>query len=340
MEWGERKLTLEDYPVSESVFDQGIISTFDWDQDTRRMKSKSKWNLVICYTTIRNRFLPDSSWIYSSLRTPQTVEYEQLKFDLSEVIKRRLEKQAYLEEYYSYSTMEAFSDSLNRLIHELNAQTNNGKDKETLDSVKNQVDSLLSIPDSPLFDSSVCPERRGWLFGLELVPALRTRTGSISNIFPSPSTYVSFEFSFGKGRLLGSAGMSAHLGGFLKSKGAFSYRSTFYPENLRCEDETFFLSIRYLLLDNNYFMTGPFAGIGITMFDVQGKDYPSLFSPHYCAGIDVNFKAFRRWGLPEKRMSELIVKGKLYAMYDNIAGHPGFSFNLGLGLGWAIYRTK
>lgn len=339
LEWNERTLEMEDFQVPGPGITESSNSAITWDVDKRSFRSKVQKNLKIRFVDIRNIFLPEFSWMSTDVRTPEKLQYEQLKFDIAELYSRTSSREGNLNGKAD-DEVQKWRDSLNLAIGEVKAITQDGSKKESVDSLRQIVSVLLSHPE-PIFDSTATPQRRKGVFGMSLSPIMKVRSGGItellSNWVPAPLISFSFEGAIGRFNLSIGGDIATMM---QKSRTAVQYDGIYYPKGIDCDDFNLFVKMGVSVLDNNYLKIYPYLGIGETGLDVPGHDYESIYGFQYLAGICLEYKFWNLWDIDWRTLEGFVMRTQFYVTKDSLAGFNGYSINFGVGIGIFSSKTK
>lgn len=340
LEWNIRSLKLEDFATSISINDSISNTAVSWELAKKKSYSSACDNLTISRIAFRNVFLPANSWIKEGYRNADQLKYEQLKFDLSELWCRRAEQEANFSGNCNKSVKD-YKDSLRTSINRLKLLSRNGTDRSVVDSISINVASLLAKEED---DASLLgmPETKAWSFGIGIIPDIKIRTGSISKLLPTPTPFLSFDFSLGYGSLFLTAGASAQISsGWLHTKEVFQFDGNVYPAGLDCEDINYYAYCSYIAYRNGRFSISPLIGCGFTSIDFREDEYDSFGGLQYMAGVSADWDLHHLWIFHKKEIDSYTVRTMAYITKDNPGnGYSGYSINLGIGLSGRFQRTK
>ena len=340
IEWNSRRLTLQDYVVSEAYSDKASTSSFQWSESTGSFRSlESPW-LRIKYADINNTFLPQESWMRADVRTPSKLAYEQLKYDLSEYYCRKIEFE--VNHYGGLKrVMNSYRDSLATAVKRLAELTDEGSDERAVDSLSVVLSKQLSGTSIPYLDITA-PEVRGIVWGVSLHALCSFRLGGSADLLPSPVPRMEMEVTAGYGRCFLSAGLSFQASGdWLESQEAFTYNGQAYPRGARCDDTRYYGLFEYTAWDKPRFQVRPFVGAGITHLTfLPHENLQPVTCPLFLAGVSLDYRLSSFWNLPNKRLTSILLRGRVYITKDKIADYSGCSINVGIGITPLIYKTR
>ena len=339
IEWNSRRLTLQDYVVSEAYSDKTSNSSFQWSESTGSFRSlESPW-LKIKYTDIRNSFIPSESWIRADARNVHKLKYEQLKFDLSEFYCRKVEHEAFIYGNPK-QVMNEYSDSLSTAIKLFSEMTNDGENGRVVDSLTTVVSNQLMCSEMPWHELSV-PEKKRLFFVFSLYEQYLFRLGDIVRLLPGPAPFIATEITAGYGRFGLSAGLSfQQTGDWLNSKESFTYKNKSYPAGARCEDVRYYGLLEYVAVDKPRFQLRPFIGAGIIyMSFIPTENLQSFSCPQLLAGIGADYCLSSIWNFSNRTLTDLQLRGRLYLTRERIADYTGYSINIGVGFAPKFCKT-
>lgn len=331
LEWNSRRLTLEDYIVSEVYSGKLSNSSFQWSESTSSFRPLERRWLKIKYTDIRNSFIPSDSWIRGDARTAQKLNYEQLKFDLSEYYCRKVEREVNFHGKLE-SAMAMYCDSLSIAVRRFSGMTNDGENHRVVDSLMTVVSHQLSGSEMP-YQDVLFPEKEKFFFALSWYEEYLFLHGDIARLLPSPSSFIVLEATAGFGRMGLTAGFAfRHTTGGQKSKESFTYKSRLYPAGAKYEDCRYYGLLEYNVIDNPRFQLRPFIGAGIyDMSFFPEENLQSFSSPLFLAGISADFCLSSIWNLSKRMLTDLQVRARLYITRERIADYSGCGIYMGIG---------
>ncbi|MBR4775023.1 MAG: hypothetical protein IK008_02890 [Bacteroidales bacterium] len=340
LEWNSRKLTFSDYIESGAKYGNPSNTSIQWKEKTTTFRAAGcKW-LRIKYSDINNTFLPQESWMRGDLRTPSKLAYEQLKFDLSEYYCRKVE----LEVNHHGGlkrVMNSYRDSLATAVKKLAELTDEGSDERAVDSLSVVLSNHLSGTSIPYSDITA-PEVRGIVWGVSLHALCSFRLGGSADLLPSPVPRMEMEVTAGYGRCFLSAGLSFQASGdWLESQEAFAYNGQAYPRGARCEDTRYYGLFEYTAWEKPRFQLKPFVGAGITHLTFMPREnLQPITRPLFLAGVSVDYRLSSFWNLPDKRLTSILLRGRVYVTKDQMADYSGCSINVGIGITPLFYKTR
>ena len=345
VEWKPGGLTLGDYRVSIAMTDKISNSSFCWLPKTDKIISEEEKYVSVRYIRIKNYFIANNSWIREGWRNIDKLQYEQLKFDVSELYARKASRIANITGE-SVLAIKEYEDSLRAAIRGLDSLTLDGSNKNAVDSIRQVVSSSLQQAET-IIDYYALQRPARMRIGLELNAFEKMRMGRTASLLKEYCPYMSFSIFFGAKRWVFSTGLSAQVtGDWLQNEIPITYKGKTYPAGFDCEDISFdFIRLKYALKDKGRFRVYPYAGGGLVLLDfrpnqeVQNSSSPySIPGWQIIAGMDFYYTLFGSWLTHINEIDEYQLDLRVFATRDNIAGFPGYSINFGLGFTFGALR--
>ena len=331
--WDEGKLTWDDFnekdysieKVSELKYFIGYNTGKEKLKDTTLIRLKT-----FCYID------KNLSWVNKKYKNAQTLQYNQVIFDIAELYKRKLQYE--LDRINSVNEAEirfnkVFSD-FNNTVNQFQEETDWGRNTE-------KIDKWNSFIKQELLDykkTSIPPFiKRDFGYGAHLGLGSSIFSGSLGEHFGQSFNLIfGFDLAYKKSLLY----ISGTLGGNKVNKDYFSDKNWHQGQhtNLAIID----LSYAYAIVDNSKLKLAPFAGLGITELTRKNNENENdlrIVDSNVIFGLNTDFKIGKRINLlPSsftglKEIVETSIRVRLYVAKANFFDDlNGYSINLSIGL--------
>ena len=269
---------------------------------------------------------PAASWMAEGHRTEQELTYNQAIFDLVEVHRRQLMRQAFVAKKHSQYDLLLANEmqQLNREVSVLQVATDYGRDSATLEHIR--LTNRQWLNDNPGGRPVFEPRRYWWILGMEF--GVDLSTGFISEVVTPSIGSSGFFYGLGWNR----HGLYFRLvnSDVLSRDSVMSYTGEMLREPLVRVDAQV-LGYGYTLIDRTSYSITPYVAIGTTSLEwYMGDSYTlgvmGLYHFHHWHSIKDGAKGKARCFTPSA-MANLFVS---YSDFGN--GDHGLTFGLHLGL--------
>lgn len=280
---------------------------------------------------------PAASWMADGHRTEAELNYMQTIFDIVEVHRRQMEREALLlSRRVQYDRLaELTRERVNREVEALRAASDNGRDSAVVELVRRQNRRWLNEHPGGKPDFELLPY--WWSLGLTLgfaVPA-----GGLAEHWSATVGSLGMDYAFGWGRFgfyfSYSSGIVYDRMAQQTEDPAYGYTGMDYTSRTDFN----YLGIGYTVLDRPGFTLTPYLSLGLSDF------YWDLGAA-YTVGVRAN-RLFHHWhsiknGAKGKgHRLTVAASGNLYFSYINMGGHSsGPTFGLQLGLSFINRRER
>lgn len=279
-EWINGKLTWEDF--TERAYRQEISELkYNFECQTGRQKYGDTVvvrNIVCAYIDQKQ------SWINPEYKTDQYLRYNQVIFDIVEIYRRKLQKEADIlgDMFDLDGEFQILSDSCTYEIERFYKESKGGKDLNSiLDWERKTFDELdrytnVSIPEF---------ENRNFGYGIHLGIGLGSFTGTVGTHFKQNASFTyGFDLAYKKSIL--------YLNGALARgkviKGYMSAENWYETQNVSLA--LLNVTYGYAFLDNKKIRLAPFAGFGVTELTGRSIDDLRLVDGNVVFGINADYK--------------------------------------------------
>lgn len=292
-------------------------------------------NLVVQKIVVTNYFDRAHSWAAPEYRSDIRLKYNQTIFNIAELYKRKLQLEYDLSFPASIEPMMQFYNrSAGDAIEEFQRKVSFGRDSLAIEGCARKVEAELSDYQGTDIHFFSC---RDFGYGIYFGIGTMFPFGETARYFsPNVSFLFGFEFAYRRsswylGASVGPGKVREEIPGNSLWKASDSYASS----NL----DVFY---RYALVDNDWWKIGPFAGVGISIYEAFVNHYELGPTARALGGIKFSIGAEADWKFRRKlalawapfafrEYMENSVKARLYVSKENyFNAFGGWSVNFSL----------